>query len=248
MTTTDRLTARTAPRVLVVVNSTSSGLRRLERWLEEAGLDLDQRIGSEGLPAGLDGYDGLVMLGGGLMPDDDERAPWLAQERRLAAEAIDRDLPTLGICLGGQVLAQVCGGTVKAKTGVPERGMTRISTTSEGTTDPVIGVLAPSAPMIENHEDRITALGDQAVLLASSADCEFQAFRLGRHVRGLQFHPEVNAERLRTWDDAALAEQNFDLARMIAEADVHDGENTAISRALADAFAGEVREHAEVSR
>ncbi|MCD7101262.1 type 1 glutamine amidotransferase [Pseudoclavibacter sp. 13-3] len=248
MPTTDRLTARTAPRVLVVVNSASSGLRRLEEWLQTAGLDLDQRLGSEGLPETLEGFDALVMLGGGLMPDDDDRAPWLARERQLAAEAIDRDLPTLGICLGGQVLAQVCGGEVKAKTGVPERGMTRIETTPAGRDDAVIGALSSAAPMIENHEDRITALSDRAVLLASSADCEFQAFRLGRHVRGLQFHPEVNAERLRTWDDAALAEQNFDLAALIADAEQHSAENTAVSRALADAFAAEVREHAEAAR
>ncbi|WP_202045235.1 MULTISPECIES: glutamine amidotransferase-related protein [unclassified Microbacterium] len=61
------------------------------------------------LPSSLEAYAGLVLLGGGLMPDDDDRAPWLAAERALAAEAIDRDLPTLGICLGGQLLAHVAG-------------------------------------------------------------------------------------------------------------------------------------------
>ncbi len=76
------------------------------------------------LPTSLDGYAGLVMLGGGLMPDDDDRAPWLAAERALAAEAIARDLPTLGICLGGQLLAHVAGGEVAEKTGPIERGAT----------------------------------------------------------------------------------------------------------------------------
>ena len=101
------------PRVLVIVNSASSGPRRLGTWLREKAIDVDEVVGAEQpLPASLDGYAGLVMLGGGLMPDDDDRAPWLAAERALAAEAIDRDLPTLGICLGGQLLAHVAGGEV----------------------------------------------------------------------------------------------------------------------------------------
>ncbi|WP_028245721.1 type 1 glutamine amidotransferase [Pseudoclavibacter soli] len=236
--------AQRAPHVLVIVNSLSSSLRRLGPWLEARGIAIDEHVGAEGLPTSVDEYAGLIMLGGGLMPDEDDRAPWLARERDLALQAIDRDLPTLGICLGGQLLALVSGGEVKAKTGVPERGMTRITTNDRGADDAVFAALAPSAPMIENHEDRITALGDSATLLASSADCEFQAFRIGEHVRGVQFHPEVSADRLRTWDDAALAEQNFDLPAMIAEAEQHDAENTTASRALADAFAAEVHAYA----
>lgn len=230
-----------SPRVLVVVNSASSGPRRLGTWLGDRGIAVDAVIGAEGgLPTTLDGHDGLVLLGGGLMPDDDERAPWLAAERALAAEAIDRDLPTLGICLGAQVLAHVAGGEVKAKTGPVERGATPIHPTTSGREDAMIATLGDGAPMIENHQDMITRLPAEAVLLASSDAVVNQAFRLGRHVRGVQFHPEASAADLARWDDAALRGEGRSLTDLIAAAERVDAHNTAASRSLVDAFADEV--------
>lgn len=229
-----------APRVLVVVNSLQSGPRRLETWWRAAGLDLDIRFGGDGLPASLDGYDGLVMFGGGLMPDDYDKAPWLHTERALAAEAIDTDTPTLGICLGGQLLADVAGGEVRRDHGTPERGATRILTTEQGAVDPLISAFTPQAFLIENHQDMITALPPAAVPLAYSADCAHQAFRLGERVWGLQFHPEVNASELLKWDDAALAEEGLSVAGLVDAALVHDAESEARCSAMADAFARHV--------
>ncbi|PRB12183.1 type 1 glutamine amidotransferase [Microbacterium sp. MYb62] len=230
-----------SPRVLVVVNSASSGPRRLEAWLVERDIAVDAVVGAEQeIPTTLEGYAGLVLLGGGLMPDEDDRAPWLVAERALAAEAIDRDLPTLGICLGGQVLAHVAGGEVKAKTGPVERGATPIHPTASGREDAVIATLGDGAPMIENHQDMITRLPPQAVLLAFSDAIENQAFRLGRHVRGVQFHPEASAADLARWDDAALRGEGRSLAELIRAAEDVDVRNTEVSRALVDAFADEV--------
>src|SRR5690606_2573670 len=188
----------------------------------------------------LDGYDGLVMLGGGMMPDDDEKGPWLPQERRLAAEAIERDLPTLGICLGGQLLAQISGGEVRELYGVKERGSTVISTTPDGRRDPVLAGFDDAAPMIENHQDQITALPPDAVLLASSEGVTIQAFRLGAHVRGVQFHPEVSADDLLWWREPTdPAPGDRPVAELVAEAQRVDAENTAASRALVRGFARE---------
>ncbi|MCI1748001.1 MAG: type 1 glutamine amidotransferase [Acidipropionibacterium sp.] len=185
------------------------------------------------------------MLGGGLMPDEFDRAPWLRGERRLARRAIDEDLPTLGICLGGQLLADVAGGQVRAKTGPKERGATPIRTTAAGAADPVIGKLGAGAPMIENHQDMITELPPAAVLLASSRAVENQAFRIGGHVRGLQFHPEASAEGLAHWDEAALAADGLSRDELVAAARLVDAENTAAARRLVDAFAAEIRAHAQ---
>lgn len=228
-------------RVLVVVNSPSSGPRRLATWLEGREIDVVPVVGAtEPLPATLDGFDGLVLLGGGLMPDDDAKAPWLPTERALAAEAIAADLPTLGICLGGQLLAHVAGGEVRANTGPIERGATLILPTVEGQEDAVLTALGDGAPMIENHRDMITRLPPDAVLLASSADVENQAFRLGAHVRGVQFHPEASAADLARWDDAALRDEGRALPELIAAAERADPHNTAASRALVDGFAAEL--------
>lgn len=235
------------PRVLVVQNAKPSGPRRLGAWLREAGLEPEVVLGEE-VPASLDGYAGLVMLGGGLMPDDDERAPWLARERGLAEQAIARDLPTLGICLGGQILAHVAGGTVRAKTGPKERGATQISPTSAGTIDAVLSALGEGAPMIENHEDMITVLPPSATLLASSTAVANQAFLLGEHVRGLQFHPEVSADDLLGWEEPVIpGPDDLPLAQIVAAARAVDGANTAAAHALVAAFAADVAAVAAVA-
>lgn len=231
--------------VLMVVNSPSSGPRRLTEWLEEDGLEIRERLAAEGLPSDLAQVDALVLLGGGLMPDEFGRAPWLREERALARQAIKEDLPTLGICLGGQLLADIAGGTVRAKTGPKERGATLIRTTAAGAADPVIGGLGAGAPMIENHQDMITELPSDAVLLASSQAVENQAFRIGERVRGLQFHPEASAEGLVHWDGAALAADGLSRNELVAEAQLVDAENTAASRRLVDAFAAEIQAHVQ---
>ncbi|MEZ3161217.1 membrane dipeptidase [Microbacterium sp. BWT-B31] len=233
------------PRVLVVVNAAASAPRRLSDWLEADGIAVDAVLGSDGLPGSLDGYAGLVLLGGGLMPDDDEKAPWLAQERALARAAIDADFPTLGICLGGQLLAHVAGGEVRAEFGPKERGATMISPAEAGRDDPLVTGFGDTAPMIENHQDMITELPADAVLLASSAAVANQAFRLGRRVYGVQFHPEVGAEDLTRWEEPTTpAPGDRPVAELVAEARRVDADNARASRALVAGFAAHVRSYA----
>lgn len=236
-------------KVLMVINSTESGPRRAGEWLREAGIEtVDVVAETTPLPENLDGFDGLVMLGGGLLPYEDENAPWLATERELARQAIDADLPALGICLGGQLLAHVGGGEVRGEYGTPESGAVLITTTAAGRNDPVLGVLGEGAHMIENHVDQITQLPADAVLLGRSADVENQAFRIGKRVWGLQFHPEVNAERIAQWDESALGKKGFDREKLVAKARAVDGENTRASKALIDAFAEQVTQYAKGQR
>ena len=236
-------------KVLMVINSTESGPRRAGEWLREAGIQtVDVVAETTPLPENLDGFDGLVMLGGGLLPYEDENAPWLATERELARQAIDADLPTLGICLGGQLLAHVGGGEVRGEYGTPESGAVLITTTAAGRNDPVLGVLGEGAHMIENHVDQITQLPADAVLLGRSTDVENQAFRIGKRVWGLQFHPEVNAERIAQWDESALGKKGFDREKLVAKARAVDGENTRASKALIDAFAEQVTQYAKGQR
>nr|WP_234037439.1 type 1 glutamine amidotransferase [Leucobacter sp. L43] len=232
------------PRVLVVVNSPGSGPRRLADWLADRGVDVVERLGQHGLPRTLEGYHGLVLLGGGLMPDDYEQAPWLGDERHLTEEAIERDVPTLGICLGAQVIADVAGGEVRENFGPKERGSTVIRSTRAGRADAVLSAIGSAAPMIENHRDMITRLPAGATLLASSDAVEHQAFRIGEHVRGVQFHPEASAANLAGWDDAALTGEGYDIGILLAAAQRDDAENTRASHALVDAFAEEILERA----
>jgi GMP synthase (glutamine-hydrolysing) len=226
-------------RVLVVLNSPTSLMGRLEQWLPEAGLEPVLTPGAE-LPENLDGFAGMVLLGGGFMPDDDLHHPFLARERRLTTEALDLGIPLLGLCLGGQLLAHVTGGGVTAQSGETERGMCALTVLPAAVDDPLFGDLpgAPDEPlwMIENHEDSVTALPPSATLLVSSGECPIQAFRVGERAWGLQFHPEARPERVATWDEAALSEQGIDRAALAEAAMVRAAENEAQSRALIRAW------------
>lgn len=234
-------------RVLVVLNSPTSLMGRLEQWLPEAGLEPVLTPGAE-LPENLDGFGGLVLLGGGFMPDDDVHHPFLARERRLTTEALDLEMPLLGLCLGGQLLAHVTGGGVTAKSGETERGMCALTVLPAAADDPLFGDLPgiPDKPlwMIENHEDSVTALPPSATLLVSSGECPIQAFRVGERAWGMQFHPEVRPERVATWDEAALSEQGIDRAALAAAAMVRAAENEAQSRALIRAWTDVVHQTA----
>lgn len=204
------MTERLRASVLLVVNSPQSGPGRFATWLTARGVRTTT-VSGEQIPLTPDGFDGVLLFGGGFMPDDYEHSPWLHRERALVTSAIDRSVPTLGICLGAQLIAQVAGGTVEASSGEPERGSVAIKTTDQARRDPLFNGLPSTFPAIENHRDRIAALPVGAVHLASSRQCAIQAFRVGDAAWGVQFHPEVGAQRLANWDSAALAGDGFDL-------------------------------------
>jgi GMP synthase-like glutamine amidotransferase len=234
------------PRVVAVRNSAGSPLARLGDWFDEDGLDVTEVLGEDLLAgddaSGLDGVDadrvhGLVLLGGGLMPDDDADAPWLPRERELAARALARGIPLLGICLGAQLLAHVTGGRVVRDHGVPERGSCPVTLTPEAATDPLFGGLTAEFPAIQNHRDQVVGLPPGAVLLATSAVCRVQAFRVGTAAWGVQFHPEASASRLDTWDEAALAEDGVDLTALRRDAEAAEARSMAVARELARRFA-----------
>lgn len=230
-------------RVLVVLNSPTSSMGRLEQWLPEAGIDPVLTPGAE-LPETLDGFGGVVLLGGGFMPDDDAGHPFLARERALTEQALADGVPLLGLCLGGQLLAHVTGGGVTERSGETERGMCALTVLPDAADDPVFGDLpgVPDGPlwMIENHEDSVTALPPSATLLVTSDACRNQAFRVGEAAWGLQFHPEARPERIATWDEAALSEQGIDRAVLAEAALVHAAENEAQSGALVRTWANVV--------
>ena len=189
-------------RLLVVVVHASDPPARLGQWLRDAGMDLDERHLSTGdqLPATLDGFDGMVVLGGPQSAmDDEETSPELVGVRELLRQALAADFPTLAICLGAQLLAQVGGGKVRAGIDGPEVGATLVAKRDAADADPVFGPLPLSPDVLQFHHDEISQLPTGATLLASNPFYENQAFRVGRHVYGLQFHIETTPEIVRAW-------------------------------------------------
>jgi GMP synthase (glutamine-hydrolysing) len=237
---------RVLPRVLVVQNHAAGGPGRMAAWWAQDGLTLDVVPAHDGTPLpGRLGHDALVVLGGAYLPDDDERAPWLPRTRALVAEALDRGRPVFGICLGGQLLAQVAGGTVAARHGRPEAGSTPLTLRPDAGDDPLFRELPRRVTAIERHVDAITALPPGAAWLAESDGCPYQAFRTGERAWGVQFHPEVAPERIRAWDPERLAGSDPEALYRTALAD--EPAAASVWREVARRFAAVVRGEGPVS-
>jgi GMP synthase (glutamine-hydrolysing) len=189
-------------RLLVVVPHETDPPARLGTWLRDAGLELDERrlgVGEE-LPETLDGFDGLLVLGGPQSAMDDERtSPELVGVRRLLADALRDDVPTLAVCLGAQLLAEVGGGRVRKGIDGPEVGALLVAKRDAADRDPLFRPLPLSPDVIQFHHDEISQLPAGATLLASSPVYAHQAFRVGRHVYGIQFHIETTPEIVEEW-------------------------------------------------
>ncbi|HZX08065.1 type 1 glutamine amidotransferase [Kribbella sp.] len=210
--------------VLIIENDRESGPGRLLDWLDARALSpvVVRAWDGEPVPTRIDGHAALVLLGGGMLPDEDERSPWLPAERSLLRDAHGR-VPVLGICLGGQLLAHTFGGEVKGKYGLPEKGVTPLTVLPAAADDVLLAGLPSSVWAVESHQDQITRLPEEAVLLMSSERCPHQMLRIGQSW-GVQFHPEVSASRVRRWDPERLRSMGFDPSQVVADAERHASE------------------------
>lgn len=145
----------------------------------------------------LDGYDGIVLLGGYMGVYESDSYSHLKIELKLIEEALKRGIPILGICLGSQILASVLGASVR-RHAEREMGWYDVELTDAGAADPVIGHLKRSEKVFQSHGDTFD-IPKSAEHLARSAICEGQAFRYGKNAYGLQFHLEVNRAIIDDW-------------------------------------------------
>jgi len=194
----------TTARLLVLQPDPSDPVGPLGRWLTEAGADLDlRRLPDDPVPAAPDAYDGVVCLGGHMGAGDDEEYPWLAGLRDLLAGAVRSGVPTLGICLGAQLLAAGTGGRVETGDAGPEAGASLVAKKDAAWNDPLFAELPLMPDVMHFHTDVITRLPGGAVLLASNPKYPNQAFRLHRSGYGIQFHIETTPQVVRHWADTS---------------------------------------------
>jgi len=154
-------------------------------------------------------YDAVVVMGAvwGVYAED-TIGSWLLPEKVAVARALDDGTPVLGLCFGGQLLADVVGGTV-APSPAPELGWTVVHSDDED--------LVPSGPWFQYHFDRWTLpAGVREVARNAAAS---QAFT-HRRAMGVQFHPELDAAMLQGWLDAGghddLRRAGLDAERLLA--------------------------------
>ncbi|MGW4108456.1 type 1 glutamine amidotransferase, partial [Streptomyces sp. NPDC004976] len=131
-----------APRVLVVEHENGTGPAQVGERLTARGLDLVVRRPWAGdlLPLTPDAFDGLLVLGGSMGPYDEDQAPWLSAACDLLRQAVARDLPTLGICLGMELLTVACGGKVR-HSDRPEVGLCELTPLLPATRDELFAPL-----------------------------------------------------------------------------------------------------------
>ncbi|WP_344610428.1 type 1 glutamine amidotransferase [Dactylosporangium salmoneum] len=201
-------TAGAAPRgntALVVENDPSDGLARLGDWLTGGGLRLElvRPHAGEPLPADLDGYAALVVLGGEQDAFPDERgeraAPWFDELDGLLRKAVRHRVPTLAICLGAQLLAQAHGGTVERSAAGPEVGVRLVARRDVADEDPIFAAVPFAPDVLQWHLDEIVELPMNSTLLAASTHYPIQAYRIGSAAWGLQFHIECDLEMFAQW-------------------------------------------------
>jgi GMP synthase (glutamine-hydrolysing) len=147
--------------------------------------------------ASLAGDDLLVVLGGPISVNDGELFPFIAQEVDLLRRRVAAGQPTLGICLGAQLIAVAAGAGVSPGP-VKEIGWYDLHISEAGRQTALRHLDAGHCRMLHWHGETFS-LPQGAVLLASSEACENQAFSLGNSVLALQFHPEVTGQALERW-------------------------------------------------
>ena len=140
---------------------------------------------------------GLVILGGSMNADEIEAYPYLSEVRRLVREAVDLELPVLGVCLGAQILARALGAEVYR---APKRELGFVKVRATAIDDEVLSPFAPASPVFQFHEDACV-LPEGAELLLAGDDIEVQAFRWGGRAYGVQFHFEVTMAEIDAWCD-----------------------------------------------
>lgn len=177
-------------------------------WLVAAGVELDVRRPYSGdpLPDDLTAHDGMLVLGGSMNAYDDATHPWLTAVKQLVRVA--EDVPTLGICLGHQLVAVALGGEVVRSPLGQQMGIVPVGWTAEAGTDDLFGAVAGSQAAVMWNSDTVNRLPEGAVALARTVGGELQAARFGPRLWGLQWHPEVDDRIVKTW-----AEHDRDDAR-----------------------------------
>jgi GMP synthase (glutamine-hydrolysing) len=195
----------------------------LERWSAPDGAS----------PGPAASYDAVMVFGGSMHPDQDDRFRWLEREEEFLKEVISAEVPVFGVCLGAQMLARAAGAGV-GPASATEIGWLDVSLTRDGAEDPVLGALPHAATVFQWHHYTFE-VPPGAVELARSGICS-QAFRLEQPAWGIQFHAEVTLPMVVAWTEEDPDDLPMPAEELRADSEGHIARSNEQGRALADAF------------
>ena len=175
-------------------------------------------------------YSGLIVMGGPQSANDP--LPALAAEIELISHCVQAELPVLGICLGAQLIAKTLGARVYVNA-TKEIGWEPVFFTDAAQRDPVFSGL-PSPTIFFHWHGETFDLPGGAEWLAYSARCRQQAFRYGRNVYGIQFHPEITPEMIADW--SAQPANCGDVDTLDRPIDPHAVDSAPLARRILDGW------------
>jgi GMP synthase (glutamine-hydrolysing) len=204
--------------------------------VRERGHELDEWLISTDPepPAPVESYDAVLVFGGAMHVDQEERHGWLREENALLQRFLAEGVPTFGVCLGGQLVAKALGAPVRRMPS-PEIGWFDVDLTPEAANDPVFAGLPERFTAFQWHS-YCFELPEDGFVLARNDRC-LQGFRVGS-AWGIQFHPEVTPEDLAEWLRTADPEEDgpIDVEALRAESEARIAGWNELGRELCGRF------------
>jgi GMP synthase (glutamine-hydrolysing) len=185
-------------RVLSIIHQEDAASGVFADAAAERGDELTEWSISDGArpPRPAESYDAVLVFGGAMHVDQENRHPWLRNEDELLRGLLDRRIPVLGVCLGAQLVAKALGTRV-GPLARPQIGWFDVEQTPEAADDPLFADLPRRFSSFQWHSYGFD-LPANAVPLARDPVC-LQAYRAGESAWGIQFHAEVTKESVDDW-------------------------------------------------
>jgi GMP synthase-like glutamine amidotransferase len=185
--------------VLIFRHSSTEGAGYFSEFLERHAIPwkLIRIDAGDALPDTLNGISGLCLMGGPMSVND--ALPWIAQELELIRQAVERDIPVIGHCLGGQLLAKATGGIV-TQNPLKEIGWGEVRVTNTDVAEEWVGKNTQSMNVFHWHGETFS-IPPNAVRILDSAHCANQAFILNNRHVGMQCHVEMTPAMVREWSE-----------------------------------------------